>query len=65
MLERKVTAPIRIYGEPNPVNAGSSARCVRIAGPIDQEKAITDILVAREMARIDLGVDILIAQPRS
>lgn len=35
------------------------------AAPIEQEKAILDILVAREMARIDLGVDVLIAQPKS
>jgi hypothetical protein len=35
------------------------------AFPEGAENAIGDILVAREMARIDLGVDVLIAQPRS
>jgi len=33
--------------------------------PRDQDQVITDILVAREMARIDLGVGVLIAQPRN
>ena len=37
----------------------------RPAMPRDQELAIADILVAREMARIDLGIDVLIAQPRT
>jgi hypothetical protein len=32
------------------------------AGP--QEEPIDDILVAREMARIDLGVELVVAQPR-
>jgi hypothetical protein len=31
----------------------------------ERERVIEDILVAREMARVDLGVDILIAQPRA
>jgi hypothetical protein len=29
------------------------------------DEAIEDILVAREMARVDLGIDVLIAQPRA
>lgn len=32
--------------------------------PPDREAVIQDILVAREMARIDLGIDLLIAQPK-
>jgi hypothetical protein len=37
----------------------------RPAIPEDQERTIMDILVSREMARIDLGIDVLIAQPKS
>jgi hypothetical protein len=29
------------------------------------DEAVEDILVAREMARVDLGIDVLIAQPRA
>ena len=32
---------------------------------IDEERVVTDILVAREIARVDLGVDVVVAQPRS
>ncbi|MER9432573.1 hypothetical protein [Mesorhizobium sp. M0408] len=31
------------------------------ARPPEEERAVTDILVAREIARIDLGVDLLVA----
>jgi hypothetical protein len=31
----------------------------------EEEQVVTDILVAREIARVDLGVDVVIAQPRS
>ncbi|MER9707841.1 hypothetical protein NKJ10_27110 [Mesorhizobium sp. M0204] len=34
------------------------------ARPPEEERAVTDILVAREIARVDLGVDLLVAQPR-
>jgi hypothetical protein len=40
----------------------------RDAGPIEHtedRQAFDDVLVAREMARIDLGVDLVLAQPRS
>ena len=30
----------------------------------DREQAILDVLVAREIARIDMGIDLVIAQPR-
>jgi hypothetical protein len=30
----------------------------------DRAEAILDVLVAREIARIDLGIDLVIAQPR-
>ena len=30
----------------------------------EEERAIIDILVAREIARVDLGIDLLVAQPR-
>jgi len=30
----------------------------------EDEEVIRDVLVAREMARVDLGVDLLVAQPR-
>ncbi len=33
------------------------------AAPPEAERAATDVLVAREIARIDLGVDLLVAQP--
>jgi len=32
--------------------------------PPEEERAVTDILVAREIARVDLGIDLLVAQPR-
>jgi hypothetical protein len=42
---------------------------VRIRIAIDrsakEEQVITNILVAREIARVDLGVDVVVAQPRS
>jgi hypothetical protein len=31
----------------------------------EKERVIRDLLVAREMARVDLGLDLLVAQPRS
>jgi hypothetical protein len=31
----------------------------------EEEQVVTDILVAREIARVDLGVDVVVAQPRS
>ncbi|QEN84747.1 hypothetical protein FZC33_00175 [Labrys sp. KNU-23] len=31
--------------------------------PPEQERAVTDILVAREIARVDLGVEMVVAQP--
>ncbi|MEW9614402.1 hypothetical protein AB3G45_11305 [Shinella sp. S4-D37] len=34
------------------------------AAPPDRAEAILDVLVAREIARIDLGIDLVIAQPR-
>ncbi|MER8370322.1 hypothetical protein [Mesorhizobium sp. M1378] len=34
------------------------------ARPPKEERAVTDILGAREIARVDLGVDLLVAQPR-
>jgi hypothetical protein len=40
----------------------------REAGPTEhteERHVIDDVLVAREMARIDLGVDLMLAQPRS
>jgi hypothetical protein len=30
----------------------------------EQELVVTDILVAREIARVDLGIDLLVAQPQ-
>ena len=30
----------------------------------DREQAMVDVLVAREIARIDMGIDLVIAQPR-
>lgn len=41
----------------------SRSRVRDISGQPDRERVVTDILVAREIARIDLGVDVLIAQP--
>jgi hypothetical protein len=38
---------------------------VRPERSIEEEQVLTDILVAREIARVDLGVDVLVAQPRS
>ena len=32
---------------------------------VESERAIENILIAREMVRVDFGADLLIAQPRS
>jgi hypothetical protein len=34
------------------------------AKPPEEERVVTDILVAREIARVDLGIDLLVTQPR-
>jgi hypothetical protein len=39
-------------------------RAPDIVRPPEEERVVTDILVAREIARIDLGVDVIIAQRR-
>jgi hypothetical protein len=30
----------------------------------EEDRAVTDLLVAREIARVDMGIDVLVAQPR-
>ncbi len=45
------------------VNARQSTRPDTARQPQRTEQAIENILVAREMARVDLGVDVMIAQP--
>jgi hypothetical protein len=45
------------------VRVRRSAIADQRAMPEDREQVVTDILVAREMARIDIGVDVLVAQP--
>jgi hypothetical protein len=54
--------------EGNLVQRVRSRRAVRpdgIALSPQVEQTIEEILVAREMVRVDLGVDVMIAQPRS
>ncbi|MPZ40480.1 MAG: hypothetical protein GEU95_20995 [Rhizobiales bacterium] len=36
-----------------------------VGRPAEEEQAVTDILVTREIARVDLGADLVIAQPRA
>lgn len=36
----------------------------RPARSLAEESALVDVLVAREIARVDMGVDLLLAQPR-
>jgi hypothetical protein len=63
VIRSLVSAPMR------EAEAGIAARIrarpfagSEIAG--DHRQEIEDILVAREMARIDLGIDVLLSQPR-
>ncbi|GLS33093.1 hypothetical protein SAMN04488498_13312 [Mesorhizobium albiziae] len=46
------------------LRARLAQRTVGETGTPEQEQVLTDILVAREIARVDFGIDLLIAQPR-
>ena len=47
------------------VHARRELRPIDLSITPEAEQTIEDILVAREMVRVDLGLDVVIAQPRT